>query len=1128
MLGLLVGIGSLFGLLLAASSSGNAAVRDIQNNIDPLFKTLAIKKRTYLGGRFIALLAIHSIILLGGIIVLAIASQIPIIAHYFASNNLLGYLQAYFIFGLPNIFIFTGIIFSVCVIFRKGAIAFLVAVLLFFIAQFTMEIIAGEFGDWDTGKRYDLTGMTILRELSMKNASGEMKNDLIPMTSELILNRFSWMGLSALLLFVAYSRFNFKYISGRKKSKKQKFINTTERTKFWHTVVSAPVVVRKFDKKTTQAQFFELIKSSYMAMLRNMAWLILVLMVIVLGIWSSEIFEGQLGVPMIASSFKVIELFSLPPVKIILAVVLTFYSGEVIWKDRDAGISNILNATPIKNWVLAFSKFGSLFLLMVSIQLFFLISAIGIQLLNENTNIDLILMFQVFFGFQFIDLLLFIVLAFAIHVLINHKFLGHILVITAFILMNFPYLFGLYHKLLIFGAAPEWTYTQMSGFAPNLTSWLWFKFYWLLWGIVLLGIAKLSWVRVDVESFKSRVYSSLKAFKPSLLSIILATLLCTVGGFIFYNTNVLNNYRTEDEKLALKAAYEKKYAAFRNTNQPDLRRIFIEAEIFPETEEMEITGKYLLFNNSSEAIDSLHISVTGDNDELTFLSNDRLSELVNDRDLGYRIYRFQPALKPDDSIEIEFVQQFRNNGFSNTGKNSAIVKNGTYFGFQNLPWIGYHPSKELTDSIDRANFNLNPQPVLNSVFDEKARLHFKNKIDFEAILGTSNGQTAITAGELQREWKDKGRNYFHYKTEAPITHNFEILSAEYKILKGKSKDVEIEIYHHPSHTANLDRYMEGIKEALRYFSKHYGQYPHDVIRMVEFPSNGIMLNGNPVTMSYSEGFSNFWPEADPRKFDFPFAIMGHEVAHQWWGDQLSPAPVEGGGLLTESLAWFSSWMLIEEFYGKEHLENLLEIMRQEYLTPRPLAGVPLIRSVDHFSVFRRGPFALYTLKEFLGREKMMAALNNLIIKFGPEKAALPTSLDLYAELQTVTPDSLQGLVQDLFYENVFWEFDINDVKIDEKAKNWMVSLDIESHKFSADEKGKIKKLPLNEYVEIALYANSSEYEFGEQIYLKRYHLDAENQKIEIVVPVKPDGVAIDPRRLFSDRDLKLNSFLLGK
>ena len=83
----------------------------------------------------------------------------------------------------------------------------------------------------------------------------------------------------------------------------------------------------------------------------------------------------------------------------------------------------------------------------------------------------------------------------------------------------------------------------------------------------------------------------------------------------------------------------------------------------------------------------------------------------------------------------------------------------------------------------------------------------------------------------------------------------------------------------------------------------------------------------------------------------------------------------------------------------------------------------MLRALDPYLAYRKGPFALYALSEYIGEERVNGALRRLLETHRPEEAPLATTLDLYRELQAVTPDSLQSLLHDLFEVNTFWELE---------------------------------------------------------------------------------------------------------
>jgi hypothetical protein len=259
------------------------------------------------------------------------------------------------------------------------------------------------------------------------------------------------------------------------------------------------------------------------------------------------------------------------------------------------------------------------------------------------------------------------------------------------------------------------------------------------------------------------------------------------------------------------------------------------------------------------------------------------------------------------------------------------------------------------------------------------------------------------------------------------------------------------------------------------------------------------------------------PHADPRGFDFPFAVVAHEVAHQWWGSQVAPANVEGAPLLSESLAWYSAMSVVRETYGDEHLRRLLNLMREAYLSPSSRAAPPLLRTYDWFSAYRKGPFAMYALREYVGAERVDAALRRLIEKYGSGEPPLPTSLDLYAELQAVTPDSLRYLLADLFEANTFWEFSAKQVMAEQTETGaWQVTLDAQARKVVVDVNGVATEVPMDDIVEVGVFASEESGGLGEPLYLGMRRVRSGEQRIIVTVPRKPARAGIDPRNLLID------------
>ncbi|MDQ4099775.1 MAG: ABC transporter permease, partial [Chloroflexota bacterium] len=401
----------------------------------------------------------------------------------------------------------------------------------------------------------------------------------------------------------------------------------------------------------------------------------------------------------------------------------------------------------------------------------------------------------------------------------------------------------------------------------------------------------------------------------------------------------------------------------------------------------------------------------------------------------------------------------------------------------------------------------------------------EESIAFEAVVGTGEDQTAVAPGALRRTWTKDGRRYFHYSTDAPIG-GYAFLSADYAVHEGQWKNpdgsgqqVAIRIFHHPGHTRNLDRMLRAVRASLDYYTEQFGPYPYRHISLVERPGLGGM-HAYASMITFQEGFSLFDPERDPRGPDVLFSVVTHEVAHQWWGSYLAPRRVEGNPLLSESLAQYSAYQVVRKAYGQEHLRRLiLSERRAQEETPRGRADVPLLRANNDFHEYRKGPWAMHGLSEYVGEEQVNSALRRLLARH--DSGALVTTLDLYRELQAVTPDSLQYLLHDLFEANTFWELETEGATAEQTAAGtWQVTLDVRARKVVVDEAGVETEVPMDDWVEVGVFGPAEEgEESGEPLYLQKHRIRSGEQTITVTVPRKPGYAGIDAYHLLIDLEM---------
>jgi ABC-2 type transport system permease protein len=824
------------------------------------------------------------------------------------------------------------------------------------------------------------------------------------------------------------------------------------------------------------------------------------------------------GIPLLPRTAQIISRYLTAPLTnpinywVMVPLLIIYFSGELIWRERDARLAENVDATPVPEWVLFLGKYLGLGLVLATLMAMMTVAGVLTQTVRGYYDFQIERYVQILFGLQLLEYLVFAVLALMVQAVVNQKYLGQLVALVLYLLMVFSSYLGIEHNLLVYAASPEWSFTDMRGFGGSVGAWLWFKLYWAAWALLLAATARLLWVRGREDGLATRLQIARLRFTSTtaVIGAMTIALILSLGGFIFYNTNVLNEYITDDELVNRRAEYERRYGNYEGRPQPQRTATNLHIEIYPSQKAATIRGSYRLVNRAVVPIDSIHLEPAFYVD--TRVTFDRATRaVVLDHELGHDIYALYEPLQPGDSMTLSFDVQFEPRGFRNSGASMAIVENGTYFTSGALPVIGYQPLRELWSADDRRNQGLPRQVTLPPPGDIDPSVAAGAPATFEAIVGTDADQVAVAPGELRRTWSEGGRRYFHYVSDVPINGTDVFFSADYAVHRERWNDVDIQVFIHPRHARHLDRFLRSVRASLDYYSAQFGPYPYRFLQIVEQPGNflGMGVDGSGVVTG-GEGMFQVNPQGDG--FDVIFEVVAHELGHQWWGMQLKPAFAEGGGVISESLAWYSAMQLVKHVKDREALRRLMSFMREPNPWPPIRTGLPLLRAMDPWANYRKGPYALHALSEYVGEDRVNAALHTLVEK---KVSSLATTLDLYRELQAVTPDSLKPLLHDLFEVNTYWTFDTKQATAEQTAAGtWRVTLEVEARKVVADSAGKETEMPMNEWVEIGVFAAAGPGEIlGKPVYLQKHPIRSGRQTITLLLSQRPARGGIDPYNL---------------
>ena len=816
-----------------------------------------------------------------------------------------------------------------------------------------------------------------------------------------------------------------------------------------------------------------------------------------------------------------------------MIIVTILFSGELVWKSRDFRMSNIIDSLPVPNWVFYASKIAGLIFMQVLLLAVIMICGVIVQLFKGYTHFEILLYIKYLLGFRLIDLVMLAVLAVFVQTLVSNKYLGYFIVALFYIWNSTFALTILKRTLFVFSSDPGIEYSDMNGFGHAVFPFYIYKIYWGAFCILLAVLSSLLWSRGTENSLKLRMaHARNKANRTSWTVVVIALLLFMgMGGYIYYNTSVLNKYMSDFQQEELQAQYEKKFKKFEFAPQPKITDVQLNVDIFPYERGLHTAGTFVLKNKSTHAIDSVHVLLPS-SVKINTLAFSRQSQLqLNDSDYAYRIYKLAQPLQPGDTMTLSFNLDVVTKGFRQEFSGlSRPLYNGTFVNNQDfLPAIGYDHNFELSDNSQRKKHSLGYRPTANPITDttqyqRNVFTHDADFITFDATVSTVPDQIAVSPGYLVKEWTENGRRYFHYKMDNKILNFYSFLSARYTVKKEVYNGINLEIYYQQGHEYNLNRMFNGMKKALNYYTTQFSPYQHKQVRILEFPRYATFAQSFPNTIPFSEGIGFIADVDDSSKenVDYPFYVTAHEVAHQWFAHQVIGANVEGSNMLSESLAQYGAIMVMEKEYGEDRLRKFLRIEMDNYLRSRANEAEkekPLERVDDgqQYILYQKGGIVMHALNKYMGEDSLNHALKRFIERYAFQGPPYPTTLDLVASLRQSTPDSLQYFITDAFEKITIYDNKITAAHVDSTGGKYSVVVTVNSKKLSADSTGKETPVPSNDYIEIGIYNDRTTL-----AQVLRYKLKGGETVLSIPVSKKPHKVVIDPRLLLIDKKLEDN------
>ena len=1052
--------------------------------------------------------------------------------------NLIYYLYPLILYGLLNSFIIATIYILIAGITRNRTLIYISAVGFFVVLNLVSAL--GSIEEYRTlAAMLDPTGGQALANETRFWPPAEKNTRLIPLSGDILWNRILWVTLSCVGLWFAHKQFTRGIVYRKtKKSSAAPLI-------LGDSVPEIPHVTPASADGAILSRIWTRFKLEYITTVRSIPFVILLLLALC---FFGLIFliRGQLTPqPLLLTGGQVMFL-TMGGFNLFLLLMMVFFGGDIIWREQTAKVTELVDSTPVPNWILLAGKWLALIATIYTVLGLMVILSLGTQAIFGVGQVKPIAMSGRFYAELGMTLTFWAILIMFIQNFMPNRIVGMIVGggVLGLILFAAPQL-PFYHPLMRFGGVSPGAFSEMNGYrSGGLISMSRNLIYWLGFAGIMATASIWLWRRgTEVKLLKRlRGLRGQIGWKSALLATVSVAAFIGMGANIYRVTNIENTFYTDKKAETRLVEIEKTFKDLSKEQLPKIRSVSVDVDIYPSRQDATFKGRYVIENTLDEPITELWIDMPVSHEEdirvmdLAQASRVETSELLEKADeleLSMSLYRFDPALAPGATTTLDFDVYYHPPRF---GDGSPINKNATFLNNRRMPQLGIQYA-ELRDPDKRKKYGLEPREKRADRTDEQARnMHFISNssdfVDFKSTFCTDAGQIPIAPGKFIAETNpEPGRVCRQYEAINPILNFFAFVSAPFEVKEDVWKnpngdDVDLVIYYHDDHPFNIDAMMAAMQTSMDVYTETFGPYQYAQARIMEVPYvQFAQAFAGTIPFSENLGFIRDIEEGDD-KVDFMTYVTAHELGHQWFAHQIVPADTKGFNVLSEGLTENATMTAYEEIKGYPMTRRMRTIRGQDYLAGRTSDKNPeqplSLAEEQQYMFYSKASMVFWGLRQLMEPGEMNLALKGLVEEYGSKGAPFPTTLEVIAALREAAPDDLQQFITDSWDEITLWETsigkDITLTSTDDGRYTVTASLNLAKKYADPDTGEETNAETLDEYVEVAFYKEDPSNSWEETpILLKRLRLKKSETEVSFEMDEKPGYIVIDPRALLIER-----------
>ncbi len=288
---------------------------------------------------------------------------------------------------------------------------------------------------------------------------------------------------------------------------------------------------------------------------------------------------------------------------------------------------------------------------------------------------------------------------------------------------------------------------------------------------------------------------------------------------------------------------------------------------------------------------------------------------------------------------------------------------------------------------------------------DKAKVTFRITVPLKYFVIANGDEINIETSEYYRT--------FIYSMNIPITTYCMVFGVcDFAISKTET-DSHVPVYFYTYHEDSLNavQSFQRVPDMIKYFESIIGPYPYSKLALVESSTKyGGMENSSAI----------FLPERSPsftgsRNND---ETIAHELAHQWFGDDISIS--DWSDLwLSEAFATYFSMLYFESREGEQRFNEILMRTKEIYLK-NSKSGTTVITHIYsrlenllNVENYDKGALFLNELRKYIGDESFFRGIKEYYNEF---KHSNVTTNDFKKVMSLVSKKNLDPLFHKWLYE----------------------------------------------------------------------------------------------------------------